>query len=346
MPSDRPIFILGCPRSGTTMLQLMMHAHPRIAIPPETRFVTAAYQRRLRFGDLNDPARRRELADWIVGRRQSRFHELKLDAAKVTEEIVEGPPTLGSALGIVLRAYAARFGKPRWGDKRPAYFQSVDALLRLFPDAQFVHLIRDGRDCVASLKEMPWYDGSVYDAVSVWAEAIDFARYGAPGLPAGSYYELRYEDLTRDPETELRGLCAFLGEEFDPAVCEPSRMARVVPSWKSWHERTRGEVTTARSGSWKERLTRQEIALCESVLADRLKAYGYEPGGAPGAGRLQILAYEHTAARRRLARLKRVTADRLVRLREPNPPAALLTEGQVALAGGTRPRHEPPVPVT
>ncbi|WP_449066856.1 sulfotransferase, partial [Planomonospora algeriensis] len=72
-----------------------------------------------------------------------------LDAAEVTREIVDGPGTLGSALGIVLRAYAARFGKPRWGDKRPSYFKSVDVLLRLFPDAQFVHLIRDGRDCVA-----------------------------------------------------------------------------------------------------------------------------------------------------------------------------------------------------
>ncbi|GIH75742.1 sulfotransferase family protein [Planobispora longispora] len=345
MPSDRPIFILGCPRSGTTMLQLMTHAHPRIAIPPETRFMVAAYQRRLRFGDLDDPARRRELADWIVGRRQSRFHELKLDAAEVTEEIVQGPPTLGSALGIVLRAYAARFGKPRWGDKRPAYLQSADVLLRLFPDAQFVHLIRDGRDCVASLKEMPWYDGSTYEAISVWAEAIDFARRSAPRLPPGSYHELRYEDLTRDPETELTRLCGFLGEEYDPAMCEPSRMARVVPSWKTWHERTRGEVTTARSGSWKDRLSRQEIALCESVLADRLEAYGYELSGGPRAGRSQLLAYEHTAARRRLARFKRTAADRLARLREPNPPAARLTEGQLALAGVPRPRHEPPVPV-
>ena len=58
MKSDRPIFILGCPRSGTTMLQLMTHAHPRIAIPPETRFMVSAYQRRLQFGNLTDPSSR------------------------------------------------------------------------------------------------------------------------------------------------------------------------------------------------------------------------------------------------------------------------------------------------
>ncbi|GII03265.1 sulfotransferase family protein [Planobispora takensis] len=346
MASDRPIFILGCPRSGTTLLQLMTHSHPRMAIPPETRFMVAAYQRRLQFGDLDDQAHRRELAEWIVGRRQSRFYELRLDAAKVTEEIVEGPPTLGSALGIVLRAYAARFRKERWGDKRPSYFQNVDVLLRLFPDAQFVHLIRDGRDCVASLKEMPWYDGSVHSAVSVWAEAIDFARNGAAKLPAGSYHELRYEDLTADPETSLRGLCDFLDEDFDPAMCEPGKVARLaVPARKTWHDRTRGEITTSRAGSWRDRLTRREVSLCETVLGERLQAYGYELSDAPKAETSQVLAYEHTAARRKLARVKRVTLDRLVRLREPNPLAARLTDGQIVLAGVPRPRHEPPVPV-
>ncbi|MEV7005600.1 sulfotransferase [Streptosporangium sp. NPDC051022] len=342
MQSDRPIFIVGCPRSGTTLLQLMLHSHPRIAIPPETRFMVAAYQRRLQFGDLNDPSHRRELAEWVVNRRQSRFHELRLDGEEVIRQIVAGPPTLGSALGIVLRFYATHHGKPRWGDKRPSYFQNVDVLLRLFPDAQFVHLIRDGRDCVASLKEMPWYKGSAYSAVSAWAEAIDFARHGAPKLPEGSYHELRYEDLTTEPEAHLRRLCDFVGEEFDPAMCEPRLMAGVaVPEHKSWHARTHGEVTTSRSGTWRDRLDPWEVSLCESVLGDRLEAYGYELSGAPKAETSRMVAYERTAAKRKLARVKRFAFDRLVRLREPNPLGARLTSGQLVLAGVPLPRNEP-----
>ncbi|GGK55814.1 sulfotransferase [Planomonospora parontospora subsp. parontospora] len=341
MQSDRPVFVIGCPRSGTTMLQLMLHAHPRIAVPPETRFMISAYQRRLHFGDFTAPVCRREFAEWLVGRRQSRFHVLGLDAAEVTREIVDGPGTLGSALGIVLRAYAARFGKPRWGDKRPSYFQNVDVLLRLFPDAQFVHLIRDGRDCVASLKEMPWHTGTVHSSVSVWAEAVDFSRSRAPRLPAGSYHELRYEDLTRDPETQLRGLCAFLGEDFDPVMCEPKRVAGIaVPGHKTWHARTHGEVTTARSGSWRDRLEPWEVSLCESVLGDRLEGLGYELSGAAKASRTQLLAYERTTTMRRLARTKRAALDRLVRLREPNPVAARLTSAQLRLAGLPGPEDE------
>ncbi|MEU6738788.1 sulfotransferase family protein [Streptosporangium sandarakinum] len=342
MESDRPIFIVGCPRSGTTLLQLMTHAHHRIAIPPETRFMVTAYQRRLHFGDLEDPARRRELAEWVVNRRQSRFHELGLDGEKVIEEIVEGPPTLGSALGTVLRAYAARHGRPRWGDKRPSYFQHVEVLLRLFPDAQFVHLIRDGRDCVASLKEMPWYNGTVYSAVAAWAEAIDFARHGAPKLPAGSYHELRYEDLTSAPEAQLRRLCEFLGEDYDPAMCEPQRVADIaVPERKTWHSRTHDEVTTARTGSWRDRLDPWEVSLCESVLGERLQAYGYELSGAPRTDAARMVAYERTAAKRKLARVKRVAFDRLIRLREPNPLGARLTSAQIVLAGVPQPRTEP-----
>src|SRR3954470_21597612 len=101
MPTDRPIFVVGCPRSGTTMLQLMLHAHPRIALPPENRFVLPAYQRRHRFGDLRDPQRRLRLARWITGTPQ--FGDLGLDSDRVVDAIVGAPPTLGSAIGTVFR---------------------------------------------------------------------------------------------------------------------------------------------------------------------------------------------------------------------------------------------------
>jgi hypothetical protein len=176
VPTDRPIIVVGCPRSGTTMLQLMLHAHPRIAIPPETRFLLTCYAARNTFGDLRTEASRRALAGAIVEKRQTLFFDLGLDAEEITEEIVAGPPTLGSALGTVFRAYARRFGKPRWGDKRPGYYDYIPALRRLFPQAQIVHLIRDGRDCVASLLEMPWFRQDIYAAIATWVEAVDRGR--------------------------------------------------------------------------------------------------------------------------------------------------------------------------
>ncbi|RAY11427.1 sulfotransferase [Actinomadura craniellae] len=325
--TDRPIFVIGCPRSGTTLLQLMLHSHPRIAIPVETRFVLQAYDSRRDFGDLRDSANRRALAQWIVGRRQSRFRDLGLDPKAVAAEIVAGPPTLGSALGIVFRAYARRFGKPRWGDKRPAYAKHVDALLRMWPDAQFVHVVRDGRDCVASLKEMPWYRHDIHHAIANWREAVDDGRRNLARLGPEAFHLVRYEHLVTRPEEELTQLCAFLGEEYHPAMAAPQGIAETtMPKGRTWHFRTKGEVTSGRVGSWAQRLEPWEVGLVETVLGSRLRAHGYEPSGTARPSPLHLARYARVAAHRRAAQRKNALVRGYRRLSEPGPVVSLLTE--------------------
>lgn len=314
------------------MVQVMLHSHPRIAIPPENRFVIPLYRARLRFGDLEDPANRRAVARFIV-KRGGKFRDLGLDRRRTIRQIVEGPPTLGSAIGIVLRAYSERFERPRWGDKRPHYTHYVDPLLRLFPDAQIVHVIRDPRDCVASLKRMPWWKMSSYHAVAAWANAIDNVEAAARRWP-GVIVPIRYERLVAEPEQELRALCTALGEEYAPAMLEPERVAPVaVPERKHWHDNTRVGPTTGRIGGWREELEPWEAALCETVLAGRMSALDYEStgGGRPRAEHL--VRYARVLAVRRAVHRQRVVRDRWARLRERNPVAARLTTGQRAVAG-------------
>ncbi|TQN31677.1 sulfotransferase family protein [Haloactinospora alba] len=300
-------------------MQLMLHSHPRIAVPPETRFLLRAYREREYFGDLRVPENRRSLAEWIVGRKKTRFRDLGLAPREIVDEIVAGPPTLGSALGIVFRAYARRFGKPRWGDKRPAYYQNINAIMRLFPDAQIVQLIRDGRDCVGSLKQMPWYRHNSYHAISTWAEAIDYGRSAAARLGPDTFYQVRYESLIADPQRELTALCDFLGEKFDPAMCEPREVADVaVPKRKTWHENTHGAVTQSTAGTWEKRLAPWELQLCESALGSRLRDNGYELSGAESPPVKHWLRYTGTATKRRYRNRKRSTQDMLRRMREPD----------------------------
>ena len=313
--TDSPIFVVGCPRSGTTMLQLMLHAHPRIAIPPETRFLLTAYSERRTFGDLAVPANRRALARRIVAG-DTRFGDLGLDADDVVERITAGPGTLGSALGTVFQQYAARFGKSRWGDKRPAYLHNIDILLQLFPDAQFINIVRDGRDCVASLKEMSWHRKDIYATVAAWARAVDDARRAARRLGPRQWHEVRYEDLVADPPGRLAAMCAYLGEMYDPAMAEPSAVARVaVPSFKTWHALTHTPVTTRRVQSWQTRLDAEEIALCEAALGSRLRAEGYELSGTIRPAPAELLRYGWTAAPQRLAPARRTLSRAASRLR-------------------------------
>jgi hypothetical protein len=327
VPADRPIIVVGCPRSGTTMLQLMLHAHPRIAIPPETRFMLAVYAERRDFGDLSVPANRRALARRIVDRQESRFCDLGLDAEDIVERITAGPGTLGSALGTVFQQYAARFGKPRWGDKRPAYLHNVDILLRLFPDAQFINIVRDGRDCVASLKEMSWHRKDIYATVAAWARAVDDARRAARRLGPRQWHEVRYEDLVADPHGRLEAMCAYLGEEYDPAMAEPSAVAQVaVPSFKTWHALTHAPVTTRRVQSWQTRLDPEEIALCEAALGSRLVAAGYELSGKLRPAPAELLRYGWTAAPQRLVPARRGLSRAAGKLRPSRDLAYLVPQ--------------------
>ncbi|MGH8869665.1 MAG: sulfotransferase family protein [Actinomycetes bacterium] len=335
--NDRPIFVVGCPRSGTTLLQVMLHAHPRIAIPPETRFVVHAYRERQRFGDLTVESNRRELARWLTERREGKFRVLKLDADEVADQIMAGPPTLGSAVGIVLRAYANRFGKPRWGDKRPGYWQDVDVLLRLFPDAQIVHIVRDGRACVASLKRMAWWNTGVDGGVATWLMAQERVRKDTRHLSEGSYHELHYEHLVNDPEAELRRLCGFLGERFDEEMLKTTDVARyAVPKKKTraHHVRLTGAVDTAAVESWREGLEPHEIGLMEWVAGRRLRSCGYPLSGAGTRPTpAQLLSFSREYGRRQMALHRRRLGDARLRRREDASVAAQLTAGQRGAAG-------------
>jgi hypothetical protein len=340
-PSDRPIFVVGSPRSGTTLFRVMLHAHPRIALPPETQYVMPAYHRRARFKDLDKPENRQKLADWITQRHDSGFHYTQLDPDEVGREIVDGPPTLGSALGIVFRAYARKFGKERWGDKRPAYYGFMEELDRMFPDAQFIHVIRDGRAVVASYKAKmaePRSDDGIR-GIATWIRAIDAARKSGAKLGPERYYEVRYEDFIADAEREMRAVCAFLEEDFHPDMCQPELIAtEVTPkSWSHQQQILQG-IHTKSKDAWRDQLEPWEVATMERVAGGRLTSLGYELSGIGGRAPIKPVAQvvkQHLDYRRELAARRR--RDRRALALSDRPVAALLTRGQLEAAATPQP---------
>ena len=334
--NDRPIFIVGCARSGTTLLELMLHAHPRIAMPPETRFLMKLYDKRVKLGDLGDPQCRAAVASAIVDRKDSKFRDLRLDREKVRQAIMDGPPTLGSAVGIVFREYAARHGKPRWGDKRPNYINYINPLLALFPDAQIVHIIRDGRDCVASLKRMLWWKHPFRVSVNKWIQAIEAGNAARQKLRPDQYYELKYEHLVANPEKELRALCQYLGEAFHPAMLEPHKIAPIaVPERKlaDHHQQlTAQEISTKTVGNWLRELTPKELALMETMAEKQLRQYGYALSGRGGEisrKRHQRVVKLIEEVALKASQYEKTDAQRTQRY--GRPVQALLTRGQVEI---------------
>jgi hypothetical protein len=324
---DRPVFVGGCPRSGTTLLRTMLNSHPELAIPHETRFVIDAWKQRGRWGDLADADNRRRLARWIVGRRKTRSRRLA-KRKPLVRAMVAAPPTLGSVLSVGFELYAERAGKPRWGDKRPSYVLDLDAVFAMWPDAQFVNVVRDPRAVVASICKIGWFEDDLAAGIELWERSQRCAERARRRLAEDQFLELRYETLVAEPRATLERLVAFLGLDPDGLDAMLAYHERADIRSERMHPLVVRPVTSRPLHAWQERLAVEEVALIERALGGRLARYGYEPVAdgvpVPLALRRRLLARRAFVRRRRAAawlreQQLRVTYRRPVAAVRPRP---------------------------
>ena len=281
-------FVVGVGRSGTTLLRLMLDAHPELTIPPETHFapelIEAAGKRR---------ASPDALVEIVVSQRQ--WGDFGLDADELRHRLSAiDPLDASTALRAFYGLYAERVGKPRWGDKTPIYVEHMRQIQSALPEARFVHLIRDGRDVALSrirraLDEPP----SVSRMAKAWSKRIEAARRQAQELD--HYLELRYEDLVADTETTLRQVCEFVDLDYEAAMLDYhehagerlSEMAGDLPAQGGKALRPGSERLAAhalatqpprreRVGAWREQMAPSDVAQFEQVAGRLLVELGYE----------------------------------------------------------------------
>ncbi len=256
MSSNRrpPIFVVGCQRSGTTLLRLILDSHPNISCGPETRFLA----------DL----------EHLTGPSWERLSQYGF-----TRQYWHGQ--VAAMFDAIKSDYARRHGKPRWADKTPLYALSLGFIGQLFPTCQVIHLIRDGRDVVASHRDR-WGYLSALKAVSKWPRYVRAARAAGAAMAPGRYLEVRYEGLVSEPEKTLRELLTFLDEPWDPGVLEHDRQPHDVPGYyqelASARRRSAGEpgaIYRSRVGAHRRELDPLLRLLCRAVHARTLRELGY-----------------------------------------------------------------------
>ena len=191
--SAPPIFVIGSPRSGTTLLRLILDSHPHISCGEETHFL-------------------RDL-EAIVGRNWDLVASYGLDREWWLDRI-------RSLYDDFQAEVLSRSGKTRWAEKDPTYTLYLGFIEELFPEAVYVHLLRDGHDVVASFRDRWGYTSAARAARTEWARYVQAARALGTRLPRERFLELRYEDLVSNPEAEGQRLFDFLGEAWDPAVLD------------------------------------------------------------------------------------------------------------------------------
>src|SRR5215218_6823835 len=205
-------FVVGVRRSGTTLLRLMLDAHPEIAIPPETHFVPDLIEATGQQGISSQ-----HLAEMVVT--HPRWGDFHLDAGELRDRFLAlEQPTPGAVLRAFYTFYAEREGKPRWGEKTPGYVRYMQTIERVLPEARFIHLIRDGRDVAISILRQDMGLDQIVKAAKNWKNLIAKGRDQAQSL--NHYLEVRYEDLVLETEPTLRRVCEFCELPWDPAVLE------------------------------------------------------------------------------------------------------------------------------
>jgi hypothetical protein len=271
-----PLFIVGNDRSGTTMLRLILDNGPEIAIPPESMFLTDLADR-WAHGGPRTPEETSALVDAVWRHPKVRLWDLPGDPPTPPAGLV-GPDAYRFAVEAPYRAYAARHGKPRWGDKTPHYVHHVEALLEVWPSARFVVLVRDGRDVALSLKRMPFGPNNAWAAGPWWARGIRAGAEAQRRHPE-QVRILRYEDLVADAETHVAAVCAFAGLTYEPRMLDlaAADRSRVVKDQTSWFPTLFEGINTRSAGRWRTEMPLREQRLFALHARAELEANGYAP---------------------------------------------------------------------
>lgn len=270
--NTRPVFfVIGSPRSGTTLLRNLLRSHPHLAVAPESHFVPILYRA---IGDPTDERSRRRLITRVLN-----THWVRSWGVPMRLSDFDGCTTFRDIIERLYRVAAGEKRNCRQGDKTPGYAREIPTLDRIFPEAQFIHIIRDGRDVALSLSHVWFGHRHAYTAACYWRDHVLEARRDGAPLGPGRYLEVRYETLLRETEQTMRTVCEFLGEPFDPRVLVPAesrRMRSRRPTSRAPKMISHTEIVPVNHDKWRTLMSREDLEIFETAAGDLLAELGYE----------------------------------------------------------------------
>lgn len=272
-----PVFLFGFERSGTTLLTMMVGAHPRISCPLSVTGTWWEYAEKLdAYGGLQSREWIARLVNDLAHHERLKLWGVDFDTAAISQQIEPG--RYDHAVGAFHSAAAVAEGKRRWANMDIATLFAFERVAQLFPDARFVQIVRDGRDVALSFKGYRYGGRNAMEIADAWSRATTSADRIGTALGDDRYIRLRYEDLIAQPERTLSSLCAFIGEPYDPKMLDyASDVARKVPEDKRslWPVLDRPPQTD-RVERWRREMRTSERYVFEEAAEEALSRFGYE----------------------------------------------------------------------
>ncbi|MFH1301645.1 MAG: sulfotransferase [Planctomycetota bacterium] len=259
--TTQPFFIIGAPRSGTTMLQMALNRHRSVVIPPETAFFT-----------MISRSKRGQNLHW---KRINK--DLRINVCPPESRIHSGTET---ALWFCeLRdAYLKSLDKEsatHFGEKSPEHLRRYKQIIRAFPKAKFVLIFRDGRDVALSLTKVPWMPRDLFIGFELWRHYCQLHKKMVEGL-GDQVFVVQYEEFVKHPVEQAKKLLSFLKLPFEEAVPLGTGNVEGVPEFEMSYKRNAlSPIFVDSIDRWKKELSDQQIALLERSGRRELQALGY-----------------------------------------------------------------------
>lgn len=296
--NNGPIFIVGAPRSGTTLLQFRLRNHPRISLPTgESHFIVPLYLHQTTYDKLDTPQGIKKVLQ-LIQTKSSEFvatdlHGIKFDIDEITTELLKSKcDTLPKIISWIFEKNAEGEGKTRWGEKTPYYLLHLPKILEWWPDAQIIHIIRDGRDVALSLLERKhdFFVYNFYTAAKEWCKYIEIGRQLGRKIGNQQYLEIKYEALISSPEETMKKVCDFLTEEYteDLFIVKKTNDPGKTPLV---HE----QIKSDNFEKWRKMMNTRQLRVFEGVAKHSLLETGYSlsTDGSPIPFLQQIIYLAH-----------------------------------------------------
>jgi hypothetical protein len=289
------LFIVGCARSGTTLLQRMINAHGQIAITPESHWICRLFEQGR--GLTPEGVITAELIPLLLEDLDPRFARLNIRQQELLRLMASDRAVqYASFVSGIFDLYGKAKGKEIVGNKTPGFVRKIHTLRRLWPQARIVHLFRDGRDVCLSMINRPlnhvnrgplctWAQDAVTTAALWWEWSVGLGRQAGNSLGSGFYYEMRYESLVAHPAQECAALCAFLGVPFEERMLHfHEGRTRTVPPSDAKHawlpsvgdkSEFRLRPITAGLRDWRSQMSQAEVEKFEAAAGELLDELGY-----------------------------------------------------------------------
>jgi len=263
-------------RSGLTLLRMIFDSHPELTVAHEPRFLATMAPNHARYERDGALDIDRFLGDLYA---VSNFRRLGLPREELRAALeAQRPSGFADAVRIVFEMYAQSRGKDLYGDKTPLYISFMEPIGGLFPEARFVHLVRDGRDVVLAYLERDKGPATVAEGAFHWKLRVSRGHRAGQGLGPDRYREFHYEVLIDDPEATVRTICDYLGLDFHEEMLDYKGTAeRFLAEAKNPADHQHLTMAPTKGLiDWRRSMSADDLALFEAIAGDTLEAVGYE----------------------------------------------------------------------